>query len=148
MDWFLKTLKENYANFDGRARRKEFWMFVLFVCLISAAISIVIGIISYISSTLGGLLYTIFGLAYLAILIPYLAVAVRRLHDTGSPTWYIVFAFIPLISLYFLYLMIKEGDKGPNEFGPDPKETGDGINPFGNLPPTPGNNPFTDNSNR
>jgi len=147
MDWFLKTLKENYANFDGRARRKEFWMFVLFVWLIYVAFSIVGGILSYISSILGGLVYGIMGLVSLGLLIPNLAVAVRRLHDTGSPTWYIVFAFIPLVNLYFLYLMIKEGDKGPNEFGPDPKESGSDPNPFGNFPPTPGNDPFTNNPN-
>ncbi|NGM65624.1 DUF805 domain-containing protein [Sphingobacterium sp. SGR-19] len=147
MDWFLKTLKENYANFDGRARRKEFWMFVLFVWLIYVALGIISAILSYISSMLGGLVSVIMGLASLGLLIPNLAVAVRRLHDTGCPTWYIVFAFIPLVNLYFLYLMIKEGDKGPNEFGPDPKESGDGPNPFGNFPPTPGNNPFTNNPN-
>lgn len=148
MDWFLKTLQENYANFDGRARRKEFWMFILFVWLIYVALSIVGGILSYISSALGGLIYGIAGLASLGFLIPNLAVAVRRLHDTNSPTWYIVLAFIPLVNLYFLYLMIKEGDRGPNEFGPDPKESGGGTNSFGKFPPTPGSNPFMDNTNR
>lgn len=143
MNWFLNTLKENYANFDGRARRKEFWMFVLFVWLISVGLSIIGGIFSYISSALGGLIYGIMGLVSLALLIPNLAVAVRRLHDTGCPTWYIIFAFIPLVNLYFLYLMIKEGDRGANEFGPDPKESGDGSSPFNNFPPSSGNHPFT-----
>ena len=142
MEWFLKTLKENYANFDGRARRKEYWMFVLFIFLIAMALSIVANILSAISSTLGALILGILGLVYLGLLIPYFAVGVRRLHDTGKPTWYIIFAFIPLISLYFLYLMILEGDSGPNEFGPDPKAEGDGPNPFSNFPPTSGN-PFT-----
>lgn len=147
MDWFLKTLKENYANFDGRARRKEFWMFVLFVALIYVALMIVATVLSFISSTLGGLIYGIAGLAMLGLLIPSLAVGVRRLHDTGKPTWYIVFSFLPIVSFYYLYLMIVEGDKGPNEFGPDPKEAGDGPNPFGNFPPTPGNNPFSNTPN-
>ncbi|PRD48791.1 DUF805 domain-containing protein [Sphingobacterium haloxyli] len=146
MDWFLKTLKENYANFDGRARRKEFWLFVLFSWLIYVALSIVAGILAYISSVLGGLVYIVVGLVSLGLLIPSLAVGVRRLHDTGCPTWYIIFAFIPLINLYFLYLMIKEGDNGPNEFGPDPKESGDSANPFGNFPPTPGGGTFRNDS--
>ncbi len=139
MEWFLKTVKENYANFEGRARRKEFWMFVLFVFLISAALNIAAMILSFISGALGGIIYFVAGIVSLALLIPYLAVGVRRLHDTGNPTWYIVLAFIPLVNLYFLYLMIKEGDVGPNEFGPDPKNVG--TDPFNSFPPTP-NNPF------
>lgn len=140
MEWFLKVVKENYANFDGRARRKEFWMFALGYALIYIAFFVVAAILSAISSTLGMLVYGLLSLASLALLIPYLAVAVRRLHDTGNPTWYIVFTFIPLVNLYFLYLMIKEGDVGPNEFGPDPKA--EDQKPFGNFPPRP-NNPFT-----
>lgn len=121
MEWFLKVVKENYANFDGRARRKEYWTYTLFVMLIYFAISIVLSIIAWISSTLGGLLSIVLGLLSLAILIPSLAVTVRRLHDTGKPTWYLIFGFIPFVNLYLLYLLIIEGDKGPNEFGPDPK---------------------------
>ncbi len=139
MEWFLKTVKENYANFEGRARRKEFWTFVLFVFLISAALNIAALILSFISGALAGIIYFVAGIVSLGLLIPNLAVGVRRLHDTSNPTWYIVLAFIPLVNFYFLYLMIKEGDVGPNEFGPDPKA--DGADPFHNFPPTP-NNPF------
>ncbi|WDF68730.1 DUF805 domain-containing protein [Sphingobacterium oryzagri] len=145
MEWFLKTVKENYANFEGRARRKEFWMFVLGYVLIQVALLIVSGIFSIISDTLGMLIYGLLSLVTLVLLIPYLAVGVRRLHDTSKPTWFIIFAFIPLVNLFFLYLMIQEGDVGPNEFGPDPKSGENGGNPFNNYPPTP-NNPFT-NSN-
>jgi len=140
MEWFLKTVKENYANFEGRARRKEFWTFVLFVFLISVALNIVAVILSFISGALAGIVYFVAGIVSLGLLIPNLAVSVRRLHDTSNPTWYIVLAFIPLVNLYWLYLMIKEGDVGPNEFGPDPKA--EGGDPFNNFPPTP-NNPFT-----
>lgn len=141
MDWFLKTVKENYANFDGRARRKEFWMFILCSWLIGLALGIVSSILSVISSTLAGLIMGLSGLVSLALLIPSLAVGVRRLHDTGAPTWYIILAFIPLANLYVLYLMFKEGDTGPNEFGPDPKADGsEGPNPFDNF--IPKENPF------
>lgn len=142
MEWFLKVVRDNYANFDGRARRKEFWMFALIVFGISFAVTIVVGILSFISETLGMLVYGVYSLATLAILIPYLAVTARRLHDTGNPTWFIVLGFIPLVNFYLLYLMIKEGDVGPNEFGADPKAEENGGNPFNNFPPTP-NNPFT-----
>ncbi|MFD1769321.1 DUF805 domain-containing protein [Sphingobacterium suaedae] len=143
MEWFLKVVRDNYANFDGRARRKEFWMFVLVWIGIYVALAILGGILSFISSSLGYLVYGLISLVGIALLIPSLAVGVRRLHDTGAPTWYIVFAFLPIISFYYLYLMIKEGDKGPNEFGPDPKGAENDTNPFGNFPPTPENNPFT-----
>jgi len=107
MEWFLKTVKENYANFEGRARRKEFWTFVLFVFLISAALNIAALILSFISGALAGIIYFVAGIVSLGLLIPNLAVGVRRLHDTSNPTWYIVLAFIPLVNFYFLYLMIK-----------------------------------------
>ncbi|NGF55336.1 DUF805 domain-containing protein [Parapedobacter sp. SGR-10] len=151
MEWFLKVVRDNYANFEGRARRKEYWMYTLYVMLIFIALSIVIGIISWISSTLGGILSFVIWIASLAILVPSLAVTVRRLHDTGKPTWYIVLNFIPIVNLYILYLLILEGDKGPNEFGPDPKATENQNvfagqqqenNPFSN--PT---NPFTNDNN-
>ena len=137
MDWFLKNLKENYANFEGRARRKEYWTFILCVWLLSVAIAIVGWLIGIISSTLGGIVSMLSGLVSLALLIPTLAVGVRRLHDTGKPTWYIVFLFIPLINLYYLYLMLVEGDHGSNEYGPDPKAEANGVNAFTNYPPTP-----------
>ncbi len=145
MEWFLKVVRDNYANFNGRARRKEYWMYTLYMILIMMALSIVVGIITWISSTLGGLLSFVVYLASLGLFIPSLAVGVRRLHDTGKPTWYIVFAFIPILNLYLLYLFVLEGDKGPNEFGPDPKAGENGSNPFRDFPPTPGpgSNPFT-----
>ncbi|MDH6307712.1 uncharacterized membrane protein YhaH (DUF805 family) [Dysgonomonas sp. PFB1-18] len=121
MEWFIKVVKEHYADFNGRARRKEFWMFIL--CMYAAIIAIyVVGIIlGFIADFLGFIFMGIAGLAMLALIVPFLAVGVRRLHDTGKPTWMIVLNFLPIVNFYFLYLMIIEGDKGPNEFGPDPK---------------------------
>lgn len=121
MEWFLKVLKENYANFNGRARRKEFWMFVLFMAIIIVAVNIVGIILGFIANILAVIFSLLGGLVALALLVPYLAVGVRRLHDTGKPTWMIVLSIIPIVNLYFIYLMIIEGDKGSNEFGPDPK---------------------------
>lgn len=121
MEWFLKVVKEHYADFNGRARRKEFWMFLLCMIVIVMGIYIVGFILGLIADFLALIFMGIAGLASLALLVPYLAVGVRRLHDTNKPTWMIILAFLPIVSLYFLYLMIIEGDKGPNEFGPDPK---------------------------
>lgn len=102
------------------------------------------GILSVVSGTVGGL---VMGLSYvlsLALLVPSLAVLARRLHDVGKPTWYIVLGLIPLVNFYILYLTILEGDKGPNEFGPDPKaeENADPFAEFRSDTDTfPGNTP-------
>lgn len=136
-DNFLKVVKDNYANFDGRARRKEYWQFVLAYFVAYLALYVVAFILTKISGALGGLVFGIIGLASLGLLIPNIAVGVRRLHDTNKSGWFLLLAFIPLANLYLLYLMIIEGDKGPNQYGEDPKAAENGGNPF----PT-NNNPF------
>ncbi len=105
MNWYLKVLKE-YVNFSGRARRKEYWMFVLF----NMIAGFVVGFI-------GGMIHLpILGLIYnLAVLIPSIAVGVRRMHDTNHSGWFL------LIPLYNLYLAVIDGDSGTNRFGPNPK---------------------------
>ena len=115
MEWFLKVVKEHYADFNGRARRKEFWMYNLFVMIGYFALYIVGIIFAMVSPTIGVIIFGILGLAYLAILIPSIAVAVRRMHDVGKSGWYI------LIPIYSFILAITEGDKGNNQYGQDPK---------------------------
>ncbi|PUV23048.1 DUF805 domain-containing protein [Sphingobacterium athyrii] len=135
---FLKVVRDNYANFEGRARRKEYWMFVLAVFVLFFALGIVGGILSVISDTLGSLFYGIMGLAYLAILVPALAVTVRRLHDTNKSGWFIFVSLIPFVGgIYLFYLEILEGDKGPNQYGPDPKAVESGTNHPFNQPQDP-----------
>lgn len=105
MEWYLKVLK-NYANFNGRARRKEFWMFYLITTIISVVLGVIAGVINF------PLLSSIYSLA---VLVPTIAVGVRRLHDGNKSGWFI------LIPFYNLYLFVIEGDKGANEYGEDPK---------------------------
>lgn len=144
MEQFLNYLKENYVNFEGRARRKEYWTFILTIWLISIAIAVIGWFVGLIISALGNLISGLSGLLSLALLIPTLAVGVRRLHDTGKPTWYIVFLFIPIVNLYYLYLMLIEGDRGTNEYGPDPKGGFNGTSTTDTtFPPTPPNSPTT-----
>lgn len=119
MKWYLKAFK-NYANFNGRARRKEYWMFTLFniIFLIIAAIldnamGMTFGPVGY------GILYALYALA---TLIPNLAVTVRRLHDTGKSGWMILVGIIPLIGgIWLLVLMCTDGNPGENKYGPNPK---------------------------
>lgn len=104
-----------YAVFDGRARRAEYWYFVLFNLIVSIALMAIGAVI--------GDFFGIISLLYsLAVLIPGLAVAVRRLHDTGKSGWMILAGFIPLIGpIWLLILMITDSDAGDNKYGPNPK---------------------------
>ena len=144
MEWFLKVVRDNYANFDGRARRKEYWMFALFNFIISC----ILGILAYIANVF----YYLSIIVSLALIIPSIAVAVRRLHDINKSGWMILLCLIPFVNFYLIYLFFLEGDKGPNEYGQDPKADENhnpfaDQNPFGHIPPPPpsdrGNNdPF------
>lgn len=111
MHWYTDVLKK-YAQFSGRARRQEFWMFTLFNLIISIALMIIGGIVGF------SLLSTLYSLA---VLLPSLAVGVRRLHDTNRSGWFMLLCLIPLINLVLIYFLALEGDKQDNAFGPDPK---------------------------
>ena len=124
MNWYLKVLKQ-YADFSGRARRKEYWMFVLFnfiFLIVAAILDNILGLTFKIAGQSVG--YGWLYLAYcLAILIPGLAVAVRRLHDRGKSGWYYFIAFIPLIGFIILLVWFcLESQAGENKWGPNPKE--------------------------
>ena len=115
MNWYLTVLKK-YAEFSGRARRTEYWMFVLINVLICLAL---MGL--YFVTELG-LFAVLYSLYSLAILIPMLAVTVRRLHDTGRSGWWYFICFVPFVGgLILLVFTVLEGQSGPNEYGPDPK---------------------------
>jgi len=115
MKWYLEVLRK-YAVFTGRARRKEYWMFILFNMIIAFAIGFISGFteailgIGKVLSTSTNLIYT------LGILIPSIAVAIRRMHDIGRSGWWILF---PVVNLVFLCFDSQPGD---NEYGPNPKE--------------------------
>lgn len=120
MNWYLKVLKQ-YADFSGRARRKEYWMFVLFNMIFAIVATILDNVLGIAMEGIGyGPLY---GLYALAMLIPGLAVAVRRLHDVGKSGWMILIALIPLIgSIWLLVLMVTDSNAGENQYGQNPKE--------------------------
>lgn len=119
MDWYIDAFR-NYANFKGRARRKAYWMFLLFH-LIAAFL---IGIIDATAGTfdeVSGLGF--FGALYLlASFIPNLALTVRRLHDIGRSGWWILIAGLPLIGIIVLLIFsVLDSTPGENEYGPNPK---------------------------
>ncbi|WP_304145521.1 MULTISPECIES: DUF805 domain-containing protein [Mesoflavibacter] len=131
MEWYLKVVRDNYANFEGRARRKEYWMFVLFNIIFAIAAMVLDNILGLAFEGIGyGPIYGIYGLA---VFIPGLAVAIRRLHDIGKSGWMILIAFIPFIGgIWLLVLLATDGNKGANQYGPDPKNpTNEEINEIG-----------------
>jgi uncharacterized membrane protein YhaH (DUF805 family) len=119
MEIVVDTLKNRYAKFTGRAGRREYWMFVL-AYILAAIAAMIVGRIA-LGASGGQFLYT---LVVLAALIPSLALGFRRLHDIDKSAWWLLIGLIPLIGgLVLLYFAVKPGTVGPNQYGPDPKET-------------------------
>ena len=122
MNWYLTVLKK-YAVFSGRARRKEYWMFILFnmiFALIAMALDKILGIEFDCLYYHYGPIYTIY---ILAVFIPSLAVLIRRLHDVGKSGWMYFICFIPIVgAIWILVLLVKDSDQGENEYGANPKE--------------------------
>jgi uncharacterized membrane protein YhaH (DUF805 family) len=106
MNWYFEVLRK-YAVFKGRARRKEYWMFVLF----NIIIGLILGFI--------GILGTLY---MLAVLLPSLAVGVRRLHDAGRSGWWLLIGLVPIIGgIVLLVFFVQDSQPGENEYGPNPK---------------------------
>ena len=122
MNWYLQALKK-YADFSGRARRKEYWFFVLFNIIISVVLTVCdVFMGTYSAAASIGILT---GIYTLAVLIPGIAVTVRRLHDTGRSGWWILIILVPLIgAIVLLIFMLIDSQAGTNAYGPSPK-TGD-----------------------
>ena len=119
MDWYLAVLQK-YATFDGRARRKEYWMYALITTLISIVLMIVDSFAG-LTKLAGGQVSPLNTLYGLAVFIPGLAVMVRRLHDINRSGWSILFIFIPFAGAFILlFWLIKEGDRSRNDYGSNP----------------------------
>lgn len=130
MNWMLLPYRR-YAEFTGRSRRREYWMYVLFYFLVLLALNAVFGSndvvrtptgFGYASRLMGGggIIGTVFALASL---VPSLAVSVRRLHDQDRSGWLLLLGLIPLLGGFaLLVLMCLEGTRGTNRHGPDPKD--------------------------
>ena len=120
MNWYLKALKQ-YADFNGRSRRKEYWMFLLVNMMVAFILIVLDNLLGLASETLGyGPLY---GVYLLATILPGLALSVRRLHDLGKSGWMLLIVLIPLIGgIWLIVLMAKEGEAVENKYGINPKE--------------------------
>ena len=114
----VKVCFKKYVDFTGRARRSEYWSFMVFT-----------GLLALVSRFLDGLLDDWFGIEVLRmlagyiVLLPSVAVAVRRLHDTGRSGWLYLLLLIPLVgSIILLVFLCQDSQPGSNQYGPNPKE--------------------------
>lgn len=107
MDYFIGVLKK-YADFNGRARRKEYWMFIL----VSIIINVVLAIFS---------MDTVSMIFSLALLVPNISVGARRLHDTGRSGWWQLIYFVPLIGMVVMIVFLVQDSHDDNDYGVNPK---------------------------
>ncbi len=124
MHWYLQVLKK-YADFNGRARRKEYWYFYL----INLVISFVLGFSASLfraanpESIFGIFLGGLTLIYSLGIFIPSLAVGVRRLHDTNRSGVWLLIGFVPFVgAIILIYFFVLDSQPGENQYGPNPKE--------------------------
>lgn len=124
MEFMLMPFRR-YADFSGRSRRKEYWMYQLFLLIVFVGLFLLMGGFASLESSEGGVFGGIFGILFfvgiLATIIPTLAVTVRRLHDQDKSGWWWLIQLIPLGGFVLLVFMFLDGTAGENQYGPDPK---------------------------
>lgn len=122
---YVQSCFKQYVGFTGRARRAEYWYFVLFNLLVYILLLTFAGLAAAFGSRVGaGLILGLYYIYALGVTLPGLAVAVRRMHDIGKGGGWIFISLVPLIGfIWFLVLACTAGETGENRFGKDPKRT-------------------------
>lgn len=108
--YFIDVIKNQYFNFEGRATRQQFWMYILFYVILYIVINIIGAILG---DTVHGILS---GLVSLALLLPTLGISVRRLHDTDRSGWWYLIGFLPFIGIVLLVFFCLPSTEGENRF--------------------------------
>ena len=117
IDAWKTCVLTNYANFSGRARRSEFWGFVV----VNAAVYDVL-LLLFLLLDSSAVVLVLYGAFALAMLVPSLAAAVRRLHDTNKSGWLLLIALVPIVgSLVLLFSYLSDSDEKTNDYGASPK---------------------------
>ena len=148
MEWMLLPLKR-YAEFSGRSRRKEYWMYVLLIVIATIVISMIEGALGF--TGMVGPYGPLSALLIVGTFVPSLAVGIRRLHDTNRTGWWMLLGIVPyalsvvlllagslalaatlgivalLCAIALLVFMVLPGTSGPNQYGPDPKGPGEEV---------------------
>lgn len=110
---------KNYVGFRGRARRKEYWMFILVNIIFTFVLGLLDKMLGWQRAGGEGILTTIYGIL---VFLPWWAVQFRRLHDTDRSAWWALLFLIPFIGwLIIIVFNCQAGTPGENRFGPDPK---------------------------
>ncbi len=111
---------KKYIDFSGRARRKEYWIFILFNLIFGVVALILDLMLGSVNENLGyGLFYSLF---YLGIILPTWSVTVRRLHDVGKSGWWIFIGLLPFIGAIWLFILtVTDGQAASNRYGANPK---------------------------
>jgi len=107
----IQTCYKKFFDFSGRASKSEYWWFQLY--------NAIIYVLTFVFQ---GDLTLLFSILVIANIIPTYAAAVRRIHDSDKSGWMVLIAVIPLIGLYIIVLLLQDGSKGKNRFGPKPKK--------------------------
>jgi uncharacterized membrane protein YhaH (DUF805 family) len=114
----IQTCFTKYVDFSGRAKRPEYWWFVLFTFLASFVLGLVVNLV--LGSTVGASAQLLFAAA---TLVPSLAVGARRLHDTNRRGWWLAIGLIPIIgALILIYFLVQEGEATDNQYGATPED--------------------------
>lgn len=119
MDWYVLALRK-YAQFGGRSRRREYWMY----SLVNGMVWLLLyggGILTSDRGSVSAFLLLLSITYALGTAIPSLACGVRRLHDTGRTGWWMLMGFVPILGLVLLGLLAIDSEPGGNEYGPNPK---------------------------
>ena len=103
----------NYANFEGRASRSEYWWFYGFFVFLLIGIFVV-------SIVWEAALFTLWGIYFAGMLLPLMAVTVRRLHDVDRPGTWAILGIMPFAGVRLTRLLARPGTPAPNRYGPDP----------------------------
>ena len=108
---FISTIKNQYCQFSGRTSRRNYWMYYLVSMTISVPLSIIEAIFE--------LPIVLSGIFMIVTFLPGMGLVWRRLHDVNKNAWNILWVMIPILGgIYYIYLMCRKGDPGPNDFGP------------------------------
>ena len=114
VEYWKKVVLENYANFQGRARRAEFWWFTLVNIIAAVVLSILIQV--------SGIFWVLYAIYVIGLIVPSIAVAVRRLHDTDKSAWYLLIYLIPFVGwIVMIVFYATDSTRGTNQYGVSPK---------------------------
>jgi uncharacterized membrane protein YhaH (DUF805 family) len=114
IDYWKKVVLDNYVNFQGRARRAEFWWFTLANLIVFVVLGVLTAIVK--------IFVVVDVLVVLALILPSIAVAVRRLHDTDKSAWFLLLGFIPYVgSIIMIVLYCLDSTRGTNRYGTSEK---------------------------